>query len=56
MNKILPIISFGALALLTVPAFLFLAGTLTLDSVKLAMLVATIVWYVTTPFWMEKKG
>jgi hypothetical protein len=55
MKKVLPIISFAALALLIVPAILFLAGSLPLESMKLLMLIATVVWFVVTPCWMDQK-
>ena len=56
MKKLLPPLSFAALALLTLPSFAYLAGSISLDGVKLLMLVATIIWYALTPLWMEKKG
>jgi hypothetical protein len=56
MKLALPIISYAALALLTVPAVLYLAGKLELDSMKLLMLTATVLWYAATPLWMEKKS
>jgi hypothetical protein len=54
MKTVLSIISYASLALLTVPALLYLTGTIPLDSLKLLMLIATILWFVTTPLWMEK--
>jgi len=54
MKTVLSIISYASLALLTVPALLYLTGTIALDSLKLLMLIATILWFVTTPLWMEK--
>jgi hypothetical protein len=37
-----------------VPAVLFFYGQLDLPSVKLWMLVATIVWFGATPIWMKQ--
>ena len=37
------------------PPLLFFAGRLDLPQVKLWMLVATVLWFVATPFWMERK-
>ena len=54
MKTVLSIISYASLALLTVPALLYLTGKIPLDSLKLLMLIATILWFVTTPLWMEK--
>ena len=56
MKSVFSIISYAALALLTVPSMLYFAGKMELDSMKLLMLIATVVWYITTPLWMEKKG
>ncbi|WP_158279857.1 hypothetical protein [Coraliomargarita sinensis] len=55
MKPVLSIISFAALALLTVPSVLYLSGVLELESMKLLMLIATVLWYVVTPLWMEKQ-
>lgn len=38
------------------PAVLFAFGTMTLDQVKLWTLVATGVWYVATPVWMDRPA
>jgi len=52
------IISWLCLVVLVMPSVLFLAGKLpSLAQVKLIMLMATIVWFVSTPIWMwEEKG
>ena len=52
-RTITQVISGLALAGVIVPPVLFLAGHMTLDAVKQAMLVATVVWTVATPFWMK---
>jgi hypothetical protein len=49
-------VSFAALAATFVPSLLYLNGTLTLDLVMWAALVGTIVWFVVTPLWMDRKG
>ena len=51
MRLVLQIISWAALVATIGPPVLYLAGRMTLDQTKLVMLVATIVWFVTTPFW-----
>ncbi len=51
----LPIVSYIALGLTVVPSVMFLMGTVELDSVKLLMLIATVVWFVVTPFWMGRE-
>ena len=57
MRLILRIVSLLSLVVLILPSILFLAGRMELDTVKLWMLVATIVWFVTaTPvMWKDKE-
>lgn len=57
MRLILRIVSLLSLVALILPSILFLAGRIELPTVKLWMLVATIVWFVTaTPImWKEKE-
>jgi hypothetical protein len=45
MKLLVNVLSFAALGLLTVPAFLYLAGRMSLPTVKLLMLVATVLWF-----------
>jgi len=56
MKLVLSIISYAALALLLLPSIFYLSGKMELESMKMLMLVATVLWYVVTPLWMEKKG
>lgn len=46
MKLLTGLLSLGALGLLTVPAFLYLAGRMSLPTVKLMMLIATVLWFV----------
>lgn len=55
MQTIAKIVSYIALAGIIVPPALYLAGSLPLPAVKVWMLVATVVWFVTVPFWMGRK-
>jgi hypothetical protein len=55
MKSIAQIISWLALAGTIVPPLLFMADKLPLPQVKAWMLVATILWFVATPIWMERK-
>ncbi|MCE5185207.1 MAG: hypothetical protein LLF76_03680 [Planctomycetaceae bacterium] len=48
MQIILKYIARLSLFLLTVPSFLFLAGRMDLQMVKLLMLIATILWFACT--------
>ena len=56
MRPILQIVSLLALIALTLPAIMFLAGRMDLDTVKWIMLLATIVWFVTATPWMWKDN
>lgn len=55
MKSFAQIISWLALAGVIVPPLLFMANTLTLTQVKTWMLIATIVWFIATPIWMERR-
>ena len=55
MKKAAQIISYLCLALTLVPSFLVFMGYISLDMNKNLMLVGTIGWFVTAPFWMNKN-
>jgi len=55
MRKILQIISLVALGGTIIPSMLYCVGSMPLDIVKWIMLLATIVWFAVTPFWMNRK-
>lgn len=54
MKALLKIISFAGLALTVIPAVLVFAGEITWDTHATLMLVGTIAWFATSPFWMEE--
>jgi hypothetical protein len=54
-KRLAQIVSLVSLVVLLVPSVLFLAGKMDLDRVKDVMLVATIIWFVATPFWMWER-
>ncbi len=56
MKRIAQVISYLALAATLLPAVLFFADKIELPSAKAWMLAAAVVWFVTTPFWMEHKA
>jgi hypothetical protein len=56
MRAILKILSFIGLILTVVPSFLVFSGSITLDMHKWLMLLGTILWFVSAPFWMNKKA
>ena len=55
IGNILKIISLLSLASIVVFAALFLAGKVEKDAMKTYLLIATIVWFVLTPFWMGRQ-
>jgi len=55
MNTLLKLISFVGLGLVVVPAFLVFAGTLAWGTHATLMLVGTIAWFATSPFWMQEE-
>ena len=48
-------LSFLSLLATVIPAYLFWMGIMDLNTVKWIMFLATIVWFVATPVWMERK-
>ena len=53
MKSIAIAVSAAALAGTIIPAVMYFFGRADLDAVKLWMLVATAVWFVATPVWLE---
>lgn len=54
MKTLLQILSWLAFSVLVLLPALFLNGTLGLERVKLGMGLATLVWFLTAPFWMKR--
>jgi hypothetical protein len=52
MRKIARAVALLSLVLLTGPSILYLAGKMSLDAVKLLMLAATVVWFVSASLWI----
>jgi hypothetical protein len=38
------------------PTILFMSGSMNLSQMKTWMLVATVVWFIATPVWMDRKS
>ncbi len=55
MRIILILISLIALLATVLPSMIYCAGGMSLEMVKWIMLLATIVWFAVTPFWMNRK-
>jgi hypothetical protein len=49
------IVSWTAIVGTILPPLLYLGGQMTLSMCHTLMLVATIVWFVVTPFWMGRE-
>lgn len=54
MRTLAQVVSWIALAGTLAPSLFYLAGGTTLAAVKTWMLVCTVVWFVTVPFWMDR--
>jgi hypothetical protein len=55
MTSLLKIISAVGLLLTIVPAFLVFGGRIAIEQHYTLMLIGTIVWFFSAPFWMLKK-
>lgn len=56
MRRLLQLISWLSLIGTVAPSMLYCAGALpNLEKVIWIMNLSTIVWFVVTPFWMERK-
>lgn len=53
MRVILKFVSYLGLTLTLIPAFLVLAGILSLETTKDLMFAGTVVWFLTAPYWMN---
>ena len=54
MRSIAKAVSVVALAGTLLPPLLFFTDRISLDSLKLWLLLATIVWFLATPLWMDR--
>ena len=54
MKRLLIVVSFISLAMTIVPAFLVFTQRISMEQNKLLMLIGTIGWFVTAPYWMRK--
>ena len=55
MKKVAQIISYISLIITIVPSFLVFLGYIPLEINKHLMLAGTIGWFLSAPFWMNKK-
>ena len=54
MTTVLRAISVGACLATLLPSILMLTGSISHEQAKAIMLLATIVWFAATPFWMDR--
>ena len=54
MRTLLRLISFVGLGLTVVPSFLMFAGRIAWGTHAALMLVGTVLWFASAPFWMLK--
>jgi hypothetical protein len=54
MKRVVQLISLMALAATILPALMYTAGSMDLPTVKTTMLIATVVWFIATPMWMDR--
>jgi hypothetical protein len=55
MKKLLVLTSLVGLGLVIGPALLYLSDTLDKTTMKNLMLLGTILWFASVPFWMGRK-
>jgi hypothetical protein len=56
MKMICFLISLVALAGILIPAILLLGGSIDLRRTQQCMLISTVAWFVSAPFWLKRKG
>ena len=56
MKLVLKVVSITALVLTILPSLLVYLGVISLDNNKLLMLLGTLLWFLSAPFWMNKKS
>lgn len=56
MRKALQLASSLALAGIVIPPMLYFSGEMAHDTVKTVMLLATVLWFAVTPFWMNSRS
>ncbi len=57
MKNLMKGISYIGLGLTAIPCFFVLTGKIDIDFYKQLMLIGTVIWMLTAPFWIfEKEG
>ena len=55
MKTFLKLVSLVGLLITIVPSFLVFADVISLDTNKFLMILGTLLWFISVPFWMDKK-
>jgi len=55
MTFVLKVTSYLGLGLTLIPAFLVFTGVLTWNTHAFLMIVGTVLWFVSAPFWIKEK-
>ena len=55
MKQVLQLLSYVGLALTVLPSFGVLAGSLSVPTHKTLMLIGTILWLASAPFWIFRR-
>jgi hypothetical protein len=55
MKRLLKLISFAGLALMFISAVLIFSGATARGTYLALALLGTVIWFVTVPFWMERR-
>ena len=55
MTALLKTVSFVGLGLTVVPSFLVFADVIVWDTHATLMLVGTLLWFATSPFWIQEE-
>lgn len=56
MRNVLISFSIASLLLTIIPSFLVFMGVIPLEANKTLMLIGTLGWFSTAPYWMNKKA
>jgi hypothetical protein len=56
MRKLLQLASYLALAGIVIPPILYFRGELGRDVVNTVTLLASVLWFAATPFWMNDRS
>ncbi len=56
MNILLKAVSVAGLALTVMPAYFVWVGSISWDTHAMLMLIGTLLWFGSAPFWMKKDN